>query len=152
MDILLILFTLLVLALAMFVACNNEPASSGSGSLTCTLNGIVYDAETLMPVKGASVDIGTQSDTTDKNGCFALENVAPGSYTISIVKDGYVMEVIEDVTVDSGRFYNRELSDQDKALLADLIKNEEEIDDYYMELLFGGERDRNIDDSSFAEA
>jgi len=130
----------------MFVACNNEPASSGSGSVTCTLNGIIYDAETLTPIKGASVSNGTQSTQTDKNGSFALENVAPGSYTISIVKDGYVMEVIEDVLVDSGRFYNRELSDEDKAMLAKLISEGAEIDDYYAEILFGGERDVDYDD------
>lgn len=129
----------------MFVACNNEPAVSSSGSVTCTLNGIIYDAETLTPIKGASVSNGPQSTQTDKNGSFALENVAPGSYTINIVKDGYVREEIEGVLVDSGRFYNRELSDEDKAMLAKLISEGAEIDDYYAEILFGGERDVDYD-------
>ena len=136
--------SILALSLAMFVACSNEPASSGSGSIKCYLNGIVYDSETLAPISGAKVSNGTQSDTTDKNGCFVLKDVDPGSYTISIVKDNYMMEVVENVVVDSGRFYNRELSDEDKAILAKLISEGAEIDDYYAELLFGGERDRDI--------
>lgn len=129
----------------MFVACNNEPAVSSSGSVTCTLNGVVYDSQELKPIQGALVANGTQTVKTDKNGCFAIENVAPGSYTISITKDGYMMEVLEDVLVDSGRFYNRELSVEDKAMLAKLISEGAEIDDYYAEILFGGERDVDYD-------
>ena len=131
----------------MFVACKNEPASPSQGSIECYLNGIIYDAETSAPLKGAKVSIGTQSDTTDQNGCFVLKGVAPGSYNMSVVKDGYLSYIKEDILVDSGRFYNKALSDEDKALLADLIKNGEEIDDNFMELLFGGERDveRNPD-------
>ena len=125
----------------MFVACNNEPASPSQGSIECYLNGIIYDAETSAPLKGAKVSIGTQSDTTDQNGCFVLKGVAPGSYNMSVVKDGYLSYIQEDILVDSGRFYNKALSDEDKALLKDLIKDNDEIDDYYMELLFGGERD-----------
>lgn len=140
-----ILFTLLALSLAMFVACNNEPAVSSSGSVTCTLNGVVYDSQELKPIQGALVANGTQTVKTDKNGCFAIENVAPGSYTISITKDGYMMEVLDDVLVDSGRFYNRELSVEDKAMLAKLISEGAEIDDYYAEILFGGERDVDYD-------
>ena len=138
----------------MFVACNNEPAVSSSGSVTCTLNGVVYDSQELKPIQGALVANGTQTVKTDKNGCFAIENVAPGSYIISITKDGYMMEVLEDVLVDSGRFYN-DLSDTDKAALTYLIGNEVEIDDYYAELLFGGERDiegRNPDIDSVGDA
>ena len=125
----------------MFVACNNEPASPSQGSIECYLNGIIYDAETSAPLKGAKVSIGTQSDTTDQNGCFVLQGVAPGSYNMSVIKDGYLSYIQEDILVDSGRFYNKALSDEDKALLKDLIKDNDEIDDYYMELLFGGERD-----------
>lgn len=134
-----VLFAILAISLVMFVACKNEPVASGAGSITCTLNGVVYDSLANMPVEGAQVDIGTQAVKTDKNGCFALENVAPGSYTISIVKEGYEMET-RDVLVDSGRFYNN-LSENDKAALTELISNGGEIDDYYVELLFGGERD-----------
>lgn len=139
-TILKVLFAMLAFSLVMFVACKNEPVASGAGSITCTLNGVVYDSLANMPVEGAQVDIGTQAVKTDENGCFALENVAPGSYTISIVKEGYEMERIEDVLVDSGRFYNN-LSENDKAALTELITNGAEIDDYYVELLFGGERD-----------
>lgn len=98
-----ILFTLLALSLAMFVACNNEPASPSQGSIECYLNGIIYDAETSAPLKGAKVSIGTQSDTTDQNGCFVLKGVAPGSYNMSVVKDGYLSYIQEDILVDSGK-------------------------------------------------
>ena len=143
-TILKVLFAMLAFSLVMFVACKNEPVASGAGSITCTLNGVVYDSQANMPVEGAQVDIGTQTVETDRNGCFALENVAPGSYTISIVKEGYEMETIEDVLVDSGRFYNN-LSENDKAALTELISSGVPIDDYYVELLFGGERDADGD-------
>ena len=135
-----VLLTILAFSLVMFVACKDEPVASGAGSVTCTLNGVVYDSQTKKPVEGASVDIGIKAVTTDKNGCFAIDNVAPGSYTISIVKDGYEMATRDDVLVDSGRFYNN-LSENDKAALTDLISSGAIIDDYYAELLFGGERD-----------
>lgn len=71
---------------------------------TGTLTGTITDANTGLPVSGATVslnDPGSHSTTTDASGNYTLSGVTAGAYTATISKTGYVTAT-ESVTITAG--------------------------------------------------
>ena len=50
---------------------------------TGTISGTVIDADTLLPISGATVTDGTRSDVTDINGNYTIVGVPEDSYTVT---------------------------------------------------------------------
>ena len=104
-----ILFALIALSIFMFAACKNEPATNpDQGSITCYLNGVVYDWESDQPIKGAKVSLGDTTVETSETGTFLIKDVASGTYTVMVTAEGYYAET-KDIVVDSGRFAAKDL-------------------------------------------
>ena len=74
---------------------------------TSGIDGTVMDSRTpAQPVQGATVAyagiLGTGSTTTDNNGDYALNNVPPGTYVVTVSDYGYTAPSAQTVTVVSG--------------------------------------------------
>src|SRR5678815_993517 len=70
-----------------------------------SLRGVVYDKDFDVPLPGAQVlivELG-QAKVTNEQGNFVFTEVAPGSYTVVVSKDGYVRQVKAGVVVAAGR-------------------------------------------------
>ena len=73
-----------------------------------TITGVVTDVITEDPVEGATVT-ANPSTTTGSDGRYLL-SVPPGTYTLTISKQGYVTIVITPVTVDPGDTYTADVT------------------------------------------
>lgn len=78
---------------------------SAHGQTAGTVQGVVVDAETEVPLVGATLilmpdEIGT---TTDLDGRYKFSNVAAGSYTLRVSYIGFKTRFIPDVIVRPGR-------------------------------------------------
>lgn len=92
--------------------------AQGSGSI----RGTVLDKDLGAPLGGASVllvETG-QSVLSAPQGNYLIENVAPGRYTLTFSKDGYVRLVRGDVVVQAGQ-----LTEVDAELAGDFTDMEE---------------------------
>ncbi|MFZ0180685.1 MAG: carboxypeptidase-like regulatory domain-containing protein [Candidatus Dormiibacterota bacterium] len=74
---------------------------------TSGIDGTVMDSRTpAQPVQGATVAytgiLGTGSTTTDNNGDYALNDVQPGTYVVTVSDYGYTAPSAETVTVVAG--------------------------------------------------
>jgi hypothetical protein len=88
------LFILLILAAVLTLAgCPAETEGrvniSDSKGLRGIISGVVYDAFTAQPISGVTVNLGTNSIKTDKNGAYAFKDIPEGIYTVSFYKDDY---------------------------------------------------------------
>jgi len=74
-----------------------------AGGVTGTLRGNVVDQQTAHPlasVKITAVSVsGTYQTTTDARGFFVLLQVPTDTYTLTVAKDGYLIQSISGVTV-----------------------------------------------------
>ncbi len=74
-----------------------------AGGVSGTLQGTVVDQSTGNPVAGAGITAvspsGTFKTQTNAHGFFVLLQVPTDTYTITITKDGYLLQSIEGVTV-----------------------------------------------------
>jgi hypothetical protein len=74
-----------------------------AGGVAGTLRGNVVDQETAHPIAGAKVTAvsisGTYQTTTDAKGFFVLLQVPTDTYTLTVTKDGYLIQSITGVTV-----------------------------------------------------
>ncbi|HEX6334011.1 MAG TPA: TonB-dependent receptor [Flavisolibacter sp.] len=89
----------LTLTTLLFLACL---AAGGQEALKQTVKGIITDADSKMPLAGATVSIGEQSTITDSTGEFQLANVAIGRSQLSVSMVGYDSKKTE-VIVNSGK-------------------------------------------------
>lgn len=95
-----VLFLLYLLTAAMFCACSSDISEE---STTGSIAGSVADRTTGEPVATVNVSInpGGSSTVTGSNGTFSFVNLEPGSYTLSIRKEGYNPNTIS-ATVKAG--------------------------------------------------
>jgi len=92
-----------------------------------TIRGTITDKEFGSPVVGATVTImGTRVRAqTTESGSFTIPNVAPGTYTVIVSKDGYVREVRPDIRVVGGQLTDveaamaGEFEDMDEVVVQD---------------------------------
>jgi hypothetical protein len=62
---------------------------------TGTIEGFIHDAESRLPLKGASIDIeGNKGDNSDVFGKFSIVSVNPGQYEMIISHIGYKTEIV----------------------------------------------------------
>ena len=110
-------FAWLVLG-AVFSRSGADPNQQPSGSI----RGVVTDKEFAIPlaaVRVAIVETGAKATTTDQ-GNYLFESVAPGKYTLTFSKDGYIRQVRADVAVTAGK-----LTDLDVTLSGEFTEMEE---------------------------
>ncbi|MFH2056050.1 MAG: carboxypeptidase regulatory-like domain-containing protein [bacterium] len=55
-----------------------------------TVNGVVTDAVTGLPISGALVALGDKSSVTDSEGAYSITEVPPGNYTMYVSLEGYI--------------------------------------------------------------
>lgn len=81
-----------------------SPASAQAGTGTGTINGTIRDAETGVPVEGASVQVrGTLLSTvTNGQGQFTLAGVPTTPHTIRYIAIGYAADSLPGITLDPG--------------------------------------------------
>lgn len=94
-----------------------------------TISGTVVDAETKLPLEGASVfaQNTTKGTMTDKQGAFRL-HLEKGGYEINITFTGYISKTI-NLEVTGDRTFNLELQKGDNTLGEVIIKNSNEVPD-----------------------
>jgi thermitase len=66
-----------------------------------SITGSVTDAKDGSPIVGAAVTDGTRTATTDASGKYTIADVPPGSYEVTVSKEGYESLTVS-VTVVSG--------------------------------------------------
>jgi hypothetical protein len=54
-----------------------------------TLDGVIVDAVTMVPIPGVLVTVGSWSGLTDASGVYSVTGITPGIYIIVFSKDGY---------------------------------------------------------------
>src|ERR1700680_2648319 len=74
-----------------------------AGGVSGTLRGNVVDQQTGRPLVGVKITAvsvsGTYQTTTDPKGFFVLLQVPTDTYTLTVAKDGYLIQSITGVTV-----------------------------------------------------
>ncbi|HKY31252.1 MAG TPA: TonB-dependent receptor [Candidatus Polarisedimenticolia bacterium] len=82
-----------------------SPHSPAAQDAACAIRGVVLDKDFRIPLSGARVLVaGTAlSVVTQPDGNFVIDRLPPGTYTLSVSKDGYDREVIPGVVAASGR-------------------------------------------------
>ncbi len=97
-----------------------------------SLRGVILDREFSAPITGATITIVENGlkVTTNDQGNFVFNDLLPGRYTVTIVKDGFVRQVKQDVLIGEGR-----LTDLDAQLAGEFQDMDEVV---VQELELGG--------------
>lgn len=102
-------------ALALLLALTSQPNVVRAGDLG-GIAGIVTDENTGAPIPGVQVQFSSPSQTatatTDAKGHFVVLSLAPDSYTLTLVKDGYDTRAVSGYPVyaDQTQQYDLTLS------------------------------------------
>jgi outer membrane receptor protein involved in Fe transport len=90
---------LLVALLSAHPARTQSPAQSGA------IRGSVFDKDFETPLARVRVTLieALLATSTDADGRFLFERVVPGTYTLSVAKDGYERQVVTNVVVAPGQ-------------------------------------------------
>ncbi len=87
------------------LGCGSNSVSVGNANPTGTVGGLVLDAESEMPLAGATVTLlsggTTLTATVGKTGAYSLAKVPAGQFTMSISNMGYIAAMISDQLVGS---------------------------------------------------
>jgi len=102
--------------------------SSAYAQQAGSLRGVLTDREFGTPIAGATVTIVETGFRTKSNeqGNFVFSDVAPGRYTVTITKDGFVRQVKQDVLVSEGQLadldveLSGEFQDMDEFLVQEI--------------------------------
>lgn len=87
--------SLLALMVTWVGACANQPQTKQAD--TASLRGVVVEQGSENPIPGAAVFLVRASNqpqlsmTTDAEGSFAFEGLAPGRHLVAVTRDGYVL-------------------------------------------------------------
>ncbi len=68
---------------------------------TGTVNGTVTDADSGQAIAGATIELNGTETTTDSLGEYSIEDVSPGTYTVTARAEGYV-STTKTVAVEGG--------------------------------------------------
>ncbi len=111
---------------SVIVACSVTGNAGAQAPAPGSIRGAVVDKEFNTPIAGATVSVLNTSAraVTGENGSYVIPNLAAGSYTIVITKEGYVRGVKANVVVSAGR-----LVDADVALAGEF----EDMDEYVVQ-------------------
>lgn len=94
--------------------------------LTQTIRGQVTDVDTKQPLAGAVVIVlGTepkQGAETQTDGCFSIENVKLGRYSVQISLMGYNTNIIPEVLLSSGKEVTLNVALKEKIVQTEEIK------------------------------
>ncbi len=95
---------LLLIAVLTSASFSFAQVPGGAPALTGRISGTVVDSLTQKPVDYATVSLGRTGSTkntnggiTDEKGAFKIDNVAPGSYTVTIAFVGYKTKKVVEV-------------------------------------------------------
>lgn len=82
------------------------PARSQVIGQSGAIRGSVHDRDFDVPLARARVTLveALLATATDPDGQFLFERVPPGTYTLSVTKDGYERQIVTDVIVAPGQF------------------------------------------------
>lgn len=74
-------------------------------SIPGSISGTINDFFTESPIEGATilVDPGGYSDKSVADGSYNLRDVMPGTYTVSVFKDGYSVGIEDGIVVTEGK-------------------------------------------------
>src|SRR6266849_3843521 len=93
----------LSIALVSAAAFAQDIQTRGSiGGTVTDQNGAAIPGATVT-VTGALLPTGGRSGTTDSNGVFAVENLAPGLYSVKVTNTGFKTASVSDVQVVVGK-------------------------------------------------
>lgn len=100
----LVTFRVVVSIVSISFAATLVPAAARSQAGPARIDGRTVDAQSGLLLDGATVSIvGRESAaTSDRAGTFALSGLAPGSYTLRVVRDGYQPQLSEPLTLRAG--------------------------------------------------
>ena len=81
------------------------PASSQVIGQSGAIRGSVHDRDFDVPLSKAHVTLveALLATGTNTDGQFLFENVPPGTYTLSVTKDGYERQIVTNVVVPPGQ-------------------------------------------------
>jgi len=97
---------LLILAgLLVFAGCSSDDSSDPDAGLFGEVSGILYDKALGEPIRGASVQLGSLTTSTNANGYYVFNKVKPGDYDITFNADGYQF-LTTNVQVDAKDYLN----------------------------------------------
>ncbi|SDE10659.1 TonB-dependent Receptor Plug Domain [Dyadobacter soli] len=87
--------TLLLLLLSTSIVCAQE--------FTSVVRGSVKDADTGLPLAGATVELDDKGGVTDEAGLFRFESIAVGRHVLKVSFVGYQTAVISEILLESGK-------------------------------------------------
>jgi outer membrane receptor protein involved in Fe transport len=104
--------------------CGGSSARAQENEAAGSIRGTIKDEDFGDPLENARVTVQelNRSVTTRDSGSFVMENVPPGTYTVSISKTGYARKVRSQVLVRAGQ-----LSDLEEVLSGELYEMEEMV-------------------------
>lgn len=97
--------SLVCAALALAAAAGRPAAAQGLELEGGAIRGTVYDKDFGVPLPGVRVTVpeaGTGA-VTGPDGTFLVQRLPPGSYTLSLAKEGFERELLNGVVVSAGR-------------------------------------------------
>lgn len=98
--------------ISILVICFSCAHATAQAIVGGSIRGVVSDKEFETPVRGAKVGVlGSKTRvSTGDNGNYVIPNLAPGTYTLVITKDGYLREVKANVKVTTGQLVDVDVS------------------------------------------
>ena len=70
---------------------------------TSTIRGVIKDADTGVPLKGANVSVGGEGQLSSNDGSFRFDKLPVGRYVLTISYLGYESRSIPEILLESGK-------------------------------------------------
>lgn len=128
------------MGVVLWLFCRGVAAQESPGSI----RGVVFDKDFDTPLGDAKVsvlELRKELATTDE-GSFVFREVAPGTYTLVVVKDGYIRQVKSDVVVTSGQLTEVKMwlagdfTDMEEFVVQDLLQGNTGTESALLQLRF----------------
>lgn len=92
--------TVVIALVLLTVGCNDIGTDVITG-IGPTVSGMVVDAQTSLPISGATLTIGGRMGTSNINGGYFLADVPKGAQVLKVTAPGYA-EYKQDLVIDHG--------------------------------------------------